>query len=173
MRLYPELKEGDLSRSRANLVNEYQLAKIAKSVDLGSFLQLGKGEIQTGGREKSSILANTFEALTAAVYLDGGFNAAYQFIERNFLPFIELLQNGAKGHDYKSQLQERVQIDHAAMPDYSVIQEEGPDHDKTFQVMLKVFDIETRGIGKSKKSAEQDAACKALEILKKESQSPP
>ncbi len=173
MRLYPELKEGDLSRSRANLVNEYQLAKIAKSVDLGSFLQLGKGEIQTGGREKSSILANTFEALTAAVYLDGGFNAAYQFIERNFLPFIELLQNGAKGHDYKSQLQERVQIDHAAMPDYSVIQEEGPDHEKTFQVMLKVFDIETRGIGKSKKSAEQDAACKALEILKKESQSPP
>jgi ribonuclease III len=165
MRRYPDLKEGDLSRSRATLVNESQLAKMAQSFDLGLYIQLGKGEIQTQGREKNSILADTFEALMASIYLDGGFDAAYQIIENNFQPLIEQLHSAANNHDYKSQLQEKVQVDHGSMPDYSIIREDGPDHDKTFWVALKVLDIETQGSGKSKKTAEQDAARLGLEIL--------
>jgi len=169
MQRYPDLKEGDLSRSRANLVNETCLARIARSFDLGSFIQLGKGEIQTLGREKNSILADTFEALMAAIYLDGGFDAAYQIIANNFDLLIAELDTAAGSLDYKSQLQEKVQIGHGLMPDYNIIREEGPDHDKTFWVSLKVLDIDTEGSGKSKKAAEQDAARRALEILNGES----
>jgi len=169
MQHYPDLKEGDLSRSRANLVNETCLAKIARSFDLGSFIQLGKGEIQTLGREKNSILADTFEALMAAIYLDGGFDAAYQIIADNFKILIADLDTAAGGLDYKSQLQEKVQVGRGSMPDYNIIREEGPDHDKTFWVSLKVLDIDTEGSGKSKKAAEQDAARRALEILNGES----
>ena len=167
MHRYPELKEGDLSRSRANLVNETQLAAMARSFDLGLYIQLGKGEIQTHGREKNSILADAFEALIASIYLDGGFDAAYQIIETNFQPLIEQLHTSANNYDYKSQLQEKVQVEHGSMPDYRIIREDGPDHDKTFRVGLKVLNIEAQGSGKSKKAAEQDAARNALEILNK------
>jgi ribonuclease III len=170
MRRYPDLKEGDLSRMRANLVNESQLARIARAINLGSFIRLGKGEIQTMGREKNSILADTFEALIAAVYLDGGFHAAFKLIDENFSPLLEGKSRTADHHDYKSKLQEMVQEKQGAMPKYRIIREEGPDHEKTFWIELEVFDIETQGSGKSKKMAEQDAARKALEILKKESQ---
>jgi len=169
MRRYPDLKEGDLSRSRANLVNESQLAEMARSFDLGLYIQLGKGEIQTDGREKNSILADTFEALMASIYLDGGFDAAFHIIETNFQPLIEQQHTTANNHDYKSQLQEKVQVEHGSMPDYIIIREDGPDHDKTFLVALKVLNIETQGSGKSKKAAEQDAARLALEVLNKES----
>ena len=168
MHCYPHLKEGDLSRSRANLVNESQLAKTARSVNLGAYILLGKGEIQTQGREKSSILADTFEALTAAIYLDGGFEAAYEIIAKKFQPLIEQLDAFAPNYDYKSQLQERVQVGHGVIPDYSIVREEGPDHDKTFWVTLKVIDVKTEGSGKSKKAAEQDAARKALKLFSKD-----
>ena len=166
MQRYPDLKEGDLSRMRANLVNESQLARIARSINLGSFIRLGKGELQTLGREKNSILADTFEALIAAVYLDGGFEAAFNLIDANFSPLLEGESTTADHHDYKSKLQEIVQEKQGAMPKYTVIREEGPDHEKTFWIELTVFDIETQGSGKSKKMAEQDAARKALEHLK-------
>ena len=166
MHHYPDVKEGELSRSRPNLVNESQLAKMARSIELGDYIQLGKGEIQTQGREKNSILADTYEALVAAVYLDGGFDAAFRFIETNFLPLMDRLHAAANNFDYKSQLQEMVQVGHGAMPDYKIIREDGPDHDKTFWVELKALHIETQGTGKNKKTAEQDAARKALEILK-------
>ena len=166
MRSYPDIQEGELSRMRANLVNESQLAKMARSFELGAYIQLGKGEIQTLGREKNSILADTYEALAAAVYLDGGFDAAFRFIETNFLPLMDRLHSTANNYDYKSQLQEMVQVGHGAMPNYSIIREDGPDHDKTFWVTLKVLDAETQGTGKNIKTAEQDAARKALEILK-------
>ena len=166
MRRYPDVKEGELSRMRANLVNESQLAKMARSFELGVYIQLGKGEIQTLGREKNSILADTYEALAAAVYLDGGFDAAFRFIETNFLPLMDRLHSTASNYDYKSQLQEMVQVSHGAMPDYKIIREDGPDHDKTFCVELKVLDIKTQGTGKNKKAAEQEAARKAMEILK-------
>ena len=169
MRRYPDLKEGDLSRSRANLVNESQLAEMARSFDLGLYIQLGKGEIQTDGRKKNSILGDTFEALMASIYLAGGFDAAFHIIETNFQPLIEQQHTTANNHDYKSQLQEKVQVERGSMPDYIIIREDGPDHDKTFLVALKVLNIESQGSGKSKKAAEQDAARLALEILNKES----
>lgn len=168
MRRYPDVNEGELSRSRANLVNESQLAKMARSFELGAYIQLGKGEIQTHGRKKSSILADTYEALIAAVYLDGGFDAAFRIIETNFLTSIDQMDAAANNFDYKSRLQEMVQLVHGAMPKYNITREDGPDHDKTFSITLKVLDVETQGIGKNKKAAEQDAARKALEILKEE-----
>jgi ribonuclease-3 len=170
MERYPHLKEGDLSRTRANLVNETHLAIMARSIDLGAGLLLGKGEIQTNGMEKNSILAGAFEALMAAVYLDGGFKAAFKIIENNFVPFLDQLHPAIDNYDDKSRLQEWVQEKHGEIPYYKVVREEGPDHAKTFWVSVKVFDIETEGTGKSKKTAEQDAARKALEILNKESQ---
>jgi ribonuclease III len=169
MERYPNLKEGDLSRIRANLVNESQLAIIARAVDLGAFIRLGKGEIQTQGREKNSILAGAFEALIAAVYLDSGFKAAFKIIENNFVPYLDSVNSAIDSYDYKSRLQEWVQEEQGAMPYYKVVREEGPDHDKTFWISVKVFDVESEGHGKNKKMAEQDAAKKALEILKKES----
>ena len=167
MHRYPDVKEGELSRSRAKLVNESQLAEMARSFNLGDYILLGRGEIQTQGREKNSILADTYEALVAAVYLDGGFDAAFKIIEANFLPLISNLTSAENNYDYKSRLQEIVQVGQSSMPKYSIIREEGPDHDKTFWVALKAVDIETQGSGKSKKTAEQDAARKALEILEK------
>jgi ribonuclease-3 len=168
MARYPDLKEGDLSRTRANLVNEFRLAVIARSLDLGAFIRLGKGEIQTDGREKNSILAGAFEALVAAVYLDGGFKTAFKMIENSFIPFLDFVQSATDSYDYKSQLQEWVQEKQGEIPNYKVVREEGPDHDKTFWISVKVFDVETQGKGKNKKAAEQDAARKALEILKNE-----
>jgi ribonuclease-3 len=170
MERYPHLKEGDLSRTRANLVNETHLAIMARSIDLGAGLQLGKGEIQTNGMEKNSILAGAYEALMAAVYLDGGFKVAFKIIEINFVPFLDQVYSAIESYDYKSRLQEWVQEKHGEIPNYKVVREEGPDHDKTFWVSVKVFNIETEGTGKNKKTAEQDAAHKALEILNKESQ---
>jgi ribonuclease-3 len=168
MERHPNLREGDLSRTRANLVNESRLAIIARSLDLGTFIRLGRGEIQTDGREKNSILAGAFEALVAAVYLDGGFKAAFKIIENNFVPFLDLVHSPTDSDDYKSQLQEWVQEKQGEIPNYRVVREEGPDHDKTFWISVKVFDIETEGQGKNKKTAEQDAARKALEVLKKD-----
>jgi len=169
MERYPNANEGDLSRTRANMVNESQLAIIARAIDLGAFIRLGKGEIQTNGRDKNSILAGAFEALIAAVYLDGGFKTAFKFIENNFVPLLDSVNSAIDSYDYKSQLQEWVQEEQGAMPYYKVVREEGPDHDKTFWISVKVFDVESDGQGKNKKMAEQDAARKALEILKKES----
>jgi len=167
MRQFPDLKEGELSRMRAHLVNETQLAAVARDIDLGSHIRLGKGELQSEGQNKPSILADTFEAMIAAVYLDGGFDAAFRIIASGFSD--RLHQNGAvmKNHDYKSQLQELVQTTQKNLPVYTVIREEGPDHDKTFQVGLKVGDLSSEGTGKNKKTAEQAAAGKALELLKR------
>lgn len=165
MERYPNLKEGDLSRIRANLVNESQLAIIARAIDLGAFIRLGKGEIQTHGNEKNSILAGAFEALIAAVYLDGGFKAAFKIIENMFIPLLDSVNSAIDSYDYKSRLQEWAQEKQGDMPYYEVVREEGPDHDKIFWISVKVFDVECEGHGKSKKMAEQDAARKALEEL--------
>ncbi len=169
MERYPQMKEGDLSRTRANLVNETQLATMARSIGLGSYLQLGKGEIQTHGMEKNSILAGAYEALVAALYLDSGYKSTFSIIEKNFVPIVDQVQSASDSYDYKSRLQEWVQEKHGAIPNYNVVNEQGPDHDKTFWVLVKIFGIEAQGTGKNKKTAEQDAARKALEILEKES----
>jgi ribonuclease III len=162
---FPDLDEGDLSRMRSNLVNETQVASVARSLDLGFHIQLGKGESLTKGREKNSILANTFEAIIAAAYLDGGYDTAFRLIEKYFSGFFEPDGNLASTYDYKSRIQELLQAGQGEKPVYIVIEETGPDHNKDFRVELSVDDIRTEGYGKSKKHAEQDAARKALDIL--------
>jgi ribonuclease III len=165
LRRFPDHTEGDLSRMRAGLVNETQLAGLARRLALGAHLQLGKGESSTGGHAKNSILAGALEALMAAVYLDGGFDAARAIIEAHFEPLVERLLTGRELADFKSQLQELVQSRPGSMPSYTVIREDGPDHDKTFWVELEVLHLATQGSGKSKKAAEQDAARQALERI--------
>lgn len=162
---FPDFEEGDLSRMRSNLVNETKVAAVARSLGLGSHVQLGKGESLTGGSEKNSILANTLEAIIAAVYLDGGYDAAFRLIEKHFSGFVEFDRNIALTYDYKSRIQELLQTGQGEKPVYSVIEETGPDHDKSFRISLSIKDIRTEGYGKSKKNAEQDAARKAFEIL--------
>ena len=165
MRDYPAMREGDMSRIRANMVNETQLANLARSIDLGRFLQLGKGELQTNGQNKNSLLANAFEALIAAIYLDQGYAAVFDVIERHFKALLDEGPQLSTGQDYKSRLQEALQSSGKVMPSYEVAEETGPDHDKTFLVVMRAGDLESQGLGKSKKNAEQDAARKALEIL--------
>lgn len=166
MQQFPDMKEGDLSRMRANLVNETQLAGVARAIDLGIFLKLGKGELLSNGREKNSILANTFEAVIAAVFLDGGYDAAHRFVETHLAPLLAELHPLHAPQDFKSQLQELVQQgNQTQMPAYTVTAETGPDHDKTFCVQLEVLSLKTLGRGKSKKLAEQDAARQALDTL--------
>lgn len=167
MKRYADAKEGDLSRMRAALVNESQLADIARRIDLGAHILLGKGETLSNGHEKNSILADTFEAVVAAVFLDGGFTAAYQIVDSHLAPYLAEIQAIDSGQDYKSQLQELVQVNRQQMPAYCIIGENGPDHDKTFSVRLQVLDLTTEGRGKSKKQAEQDAARRALMHLRK------
>jgi ribonuclease III len=166
MERYAGLNEGDLSRMRSALVNEQQLAKLARGLYLGAHIRLGKGEAQTGGHEKNSILAGALEALIAAVYMDGGFGAAFGLVQGLFLPLISQMEHASAHADFKSQLQELVQTRAGHMPGYTIVREEGPDHDKTFWVQLKVMELETEGVGKSKKAAEQDAARKALARLR-------
>ena len=162
---YPNLKEGDLSRIRAGLVNETQLADISRNMEMGSFIRLGKGERQTEGMEKNSILANTFEAVIAAIYLDGGIEAVFKVIDSHFIMLSDPIVPQTFHHDYKSRLQELVQVRQGEMPVYEVINESGPDHDKTFSTQVTVCGVSTKGVGKSKKLAEQDAARKAFELL--------
>lgn len=165
MRKYPDVNEGELSRMRANLVNESQLAAVARRIDLGDFVKLGRGETQTNGSEKNSILANSFEAIIAAVYLDGGFEAAFHMVTTHLEPLMDLLRSPEANQDHKSRLQELVQVSRQPVPGYEVIGESGPDHDKTFNVRLTLRDVTTKGVGRSKKLAEQDAARKALRKL--------
>lgn len=162
MERYADLNEGDLSRMRSALVNEHQLADLARRLDLGTHIRLGKGEAQTGGHEKSSILAGAIEALIAAVYLDGGFSAAFGIVQSMFMAQVSQMEHWREHVDFKSRLQELMQTRPGQMPVYTIIREEGPDHDKTFWVQLRVKEVETEGVGKSKKTAEQDAARKAL-----------
>lgn len=163
MQGYADLTEGDLSRNRSHLVNETRLAAIAREIGIGPFLLLGKGEAQTDGREKNSILADAVEAIIAAIYLDGGFEAAFRFIEERFRERLTNVHRRRYETDYKSRLQEHVQSIYHEVPRYQLIGSSGPDHDKTFRVQMYVADITTEGDGKSKKAAEQEAARAGLE----------
>ncbi|MBF0224793.1 MAG: ribonuclease III [Desulfobacterales bacterium] len=166
MEQFLDINEGHLSKMRAGLVNEKQLAYLAKQIDLGSFVKLGKGEIQTDGRKKKSILSDTLEAVIASVYLDGGINTAFKLIESLFSSILTLKSNQLIIKDYKSDLQELCQLKYKETPKYKMIEDIGPDHDKTFVIQVSVGNITTTGVGKSKKKAEQDAASKILELIK-------
>jgi dsRNA-specific ribonuclease len=148
------------------MVNETQLASLAHSLSIGSHILFGKGEYLTGGHQKCSILADTMEAIIAAIYLDGGYDTAYAMIEQLFSDLFDAVGKGAPFLDYKSALQEEVQCQGKPAPEYRIIEEKGPDHDKTFSVQADVCSLQAVGEGKSKKAAEQDAARKALNALK-------
>lgn len=161
MTRYPQLREGELSVTRAQVVSEAGLSELAGQLGLGQYLMLGKGEEKSGGRSKPSILANAFEAILAAVYLDGGFAAAEDMVTRVLATRIETVE--FKGFfDFKTRLQETSQARLKATPTYRVVQELGPDHDKRFVVAVTIGEDEwARAVGKSKKEAEQMAAAEA------------
>lgn len=164
---FPAAREGELSQMRASLVDEARLSVIAAGIDLGSYLVLGRGEARSGGREKKSILADAFEALLAAIYLDGGIAAAGVVVERYFTGLMgEFAASGVQSTDYKTELQEYTQAHSAATPDYQLTAAEGPDHDRvyTFAVVVNGVTVGT-GQGKSKKEAQQASARAALATL--------
>ena len=163
---YHDMNEGELSKMRASVVNEQWLAKVAADMGLGNYLLLGRGEEASGGKVKTSILADTFEAVIGALFLDGGYEKAFSIIKKYFEPSLVEGIFESVSEDYKSRLQEFCQKEFKDVPIYEDIGNHGPDHDKIFEVAVSVCDIiRSRGIGKSKKSAEQDGARKALEIL--------
>lgn len=167
MKAFPGHAEGQLSKLRASLVNELPLAVLARKFNLGAYLLLGKGEEISGGREKNSILANAFEALMAAIYLDCGFDATLLFVNGLFAPLIAKGPEELISRDYKTALQEAAQSRFKEMPQYTLVGVSGPDHNKVFEIKLTINGIlDASGIGKSKKEAEQQAAGKALEKLK-------
>ncbi len=170
---FPGVPEGDLSKMKAKIVSEETLASVARKIDLGAYLYLGKGEVQTAGQEKPSLLSDALEALIAAIYLDGGnqgLDAARRVILVLFKTALNALRRGAVHFDHKTALQEYSQQAFGSLPVYEVIQESGPDHEKRFEIKVIVNEeIAGMGIGKSKKSAEQKAAQAALSILEGES----
>jgi ribonuclease-3 len=159
------LAEGDLTKLRASLVCEKSLCGFAGELGLGNYLLLGKGEGMTGGAKRPSILADAFEAVIAAIYLDGGFDAAASFV----IPFVERALDGELEigfRDYKTELQEIVQRNPDESVHYMLVDESGPDHDKCFEVeALLHSNVLGRGIGRSKKAAEQAAAKEVLRLM--------
>lgn len=163
-RNHPTMPEGDLTKFRASLVCEPTLALCTKEMKLGDYLYLGKGEEQTGGRERKSILSDALEAVIGAIYLDGGFEAAKRFVERFILTDIE---HKKLFFDSKTLLQEIVQAQYEEALHYELLGEEGPDHNKQFRVEARIGERAVgEGRGRTKKAAEQEAAYQALLALK-------
>ncbi|MDY0093876.1 MAG: ribonuclease III [Candidatus Vecturithrix sp.] len=163
---FPRFREGDLSRVKSHVVSEPFLAEIARQLDLGTFLLLGKGEAASGGHEKNSLLSNCYEAIVASIYLDGGIEAAWKFLLSCFQERIEILIEQQHILDHKSLLQEHSQEMFNCTPVYRLRQITGPDHDKTFEVELLIKrEVFSMGSGKNKKEAEQAAAKEALAKL--------
>lgn len=155
--------EGDLSRARAAAVSEPTLADAARSLDLQSAMQVSTGERLSGGLDRDSILSDTYEAVVAVIYLDRGLESAREFVLRTLSGVLERIEEGSHLRDFKSQLQQLTQARHRITPRYHVVQESGADHDKTFVVEVEVNGRRLgRGVGKSKKQAEQAAAEQAL-----------
>ncbi|HHW32455.1 MAG TPA: ribonuclease III [Clostridiaceae bacterium] len=163
-----ELNEGELTKIRANIVCEASLKKCADKIELGKHLLLGKGEELTGGRTRASVLSDAFEALVGAIFIDGGINAVHNFILDKMENIINDSVNGIIFTDYKTTLQEIIQSSGDKKITYEIVSEKGPDHDKLFEAEVLVSnDVMGRGIGKSKKEAEQNAAKNALEKISK------
>lgn len=170
--LYERLKhvtEGKLTKTRASIVCESALAQVARGYELGSYLNLGHGEDTGGGRHKDSILADSMEAVIGAIYLDGGYQAMQNFVKKSFSRMIDQAIDGKLFSDYKSEVQEILQGKGKPVTiAYETDREEGPAHDKTFFVHLSCNgEIMGKGIGKSKKEAEQNAAKQTLEMLER------
>jgi ribonuclease III len=161
MTRFPKAHEGDLSVTRQQIVSEAALSEVARQLGIGKWILLGRGEEKSGGRDKPKILADMFEALIGAVYLDGGYAAAWDMVDRVLgtkMATVEL----KNFYDFKTRLQETAQARLKATPTYQVVQELGPDHDKRFVVAVQINGDEwARAVGKSKKEAEQMAAADA------------
>ncbi|MDA3733129.1 ribonuclease III [Niameybacter massiliensis] len=165
---YPSMPEGDLSKIRASIVCEGSLAKTARLMELGSYILLGKGEEMTGGRTRNSILADAFEAVTGSIFVDGQFEDVVAFLTATLIKNVDHLSVDALYTDFKTILQENIQRESLQPLHYEVVDEKGPDHDKDFYVA--VYHGEAclgKGVGKSKKEAEQRAAQTALKALEK------
>lgn len=161
----PELPEGELTKLRASLVCERSLFEFAKSINLGKYLILSKGERHNGGAERPSILSDAFEALIAAIYIDGGMEPASKHILNFVIPAIKTVKT-KKNKDYKTTLQEIVQQNPGERLEYVLVAESGPDHNKHFVVEVHLnSNVIGKGGGKSKKEAEQQAAREALELM--------
>jgi ribonuclease-3 len=178
-RRFPDFHEGEWTRLRASLVSRRHMAQVASSLELGNYLRLGRGEERSGGRKKSALLANSVEAIIAALYLDGGLPPVEHFVDQYVVaPYVnelrKALDSGVSLGDHKSALQELLQAQRAGPPDYVLKAESGPDHRKRFLVEVRVpagGDRPTalaRGIGTTKKKAEQEAARRAFEKLRKQ-----
>jgi ribonuclease-3 len=165
MERFPDAREGELSKMRASLVNAEVLARKARQLDLGRWLRFGKGEERSGGREKLSILAAAYEALLGAIYLDGGYEASRRVVAAHFSDDVALRVTAGL-RDYKTELQELTQRLYRETPVYTLIEESGPDHEKRFVSEIVIGGRPSgRGIGRSKKTAEQAAAMEALARL--------
>jgi len=163
---FPDAREGDLSQWRAALVNTVSLARLARGLGLGAVMELAKGERLSGGEEKDSILANALEAVLGAVYLDGGYAAAFGAVNVLLGPLIGEIRPGHSEKDFKTLLQELLQGRGLPLPDYRVAHESGPAHERLFHVACQTPEMApTEGVGRSKRAAEQNAARAALEIL--------
>ena len=165
---FPDRPEGDLAKAKAVAVSEPVLAESAKALGMQDMVLMSSGEEASGGRRRLSIMADAFEALIAVIYLDSGLEAARQFILRALESILQDIERKEHIRDYKTLLQEHTQGIHKKAPAYIVVDELGADHDKTFTVEAKLDDhLLGRGIGKSKKQAEQAAALQALETIEK------
>ena len=160
---YPQLNEGEMTKVRATIVCESSLMKCSNNIGVGDFLLLGKGEELTGGRTRTSILSDAFEAIIGSIYIDGGMESGRKFTLEQMGPLIQDSINGALFLDYKTQFQEVVQKKGESKIQYRIIDEKGPDHNKIFVTQVTV-DNKVMGVGegKSKKESEQNAARKAL-----------
>ena len=167
---FTHLPEGELTKIRASLVCEKSLHEFAKQIRLGDFILLGKGEENTGGRERPSILADAFEAVIAAIYLDGGIDAATTYV-LGFVPEDIDSRKSSAFNDYKTVLQEIIQKNPEEKVEYHLAGQSGPDHNKAFKVQVCLnSNVIGTGVGKSKKEAEQMAAKEALELMGYETQ---
>ncbi|MEC9489241.1 MAG: ribonuclease III [Halanaerobium sp.] len=163
---YQDHTEGDLAKIRAVVVSAPVLAGIAKTIALGSYIFLGRGEEISGGRKRENLLADTFEALIGAIYLDQGLEQARQFILGNLEDEVQAVEAGEHIHDFKTMLQEITQKKYNTLPHYEVVKEEGPEHNKRFLVQVALEDKPLgQGQGTSKKEAEQRAAKEAVQEL--------
>lgn len=163
---FPDSQEGELTSLRAKMVQTKTLAALANELELGSYLKMSKGEKASGGATNASLLADTVEAIIGSIYLDNGIQQAKTFINKFLLDRYEQIIKTVEVEDWKSRLQELVQAQGGLAPTYQVINEEGPDHDRIFTIQVYYFDKPQEiGTGKSKQTAQQAAARKALEKL--------
>ncbi len=167
---FGELREGDLSRLRANLVRQEALHRLADGLNLGDYLRLGEGELKSGGHRRPSILADALEAIFAAVYIDAGFEAAKAVIDRLYAPSLAALDPARALKDPKTALQEWLQGRRMALPRYSLADTRGEAHQQEFEVECEIagLGLKTRGVGVSRRAAEQQSAQRALELLPKQ-----